>query len=284
MFRMTFRIPFIRADTRIHVSCPPCQSHVHQKCTLLQGQYTPPVWMPNGHAQSVLSLIRYPVEIQFKKETVEMMDGGGIDLMWDSDFLENRFEEKQIEKILLIAPGLTASYKSVYVRSLVEYCRRNGVLGVVYTYRGFFQELKSPICSSCYDVSDMEAIIAYIKRKYPKAKLNSVGFSMGANMLAKVAGKSNPQLNSLVLISNGWDFERLSLKLEKEALFYSRLLTRQLKENIFSIEANRQMMKLAGIDIAEALSSQTIRELDDKLTRHLHGVSNVSDYYHESSV
>lgn len=201
--------------------------------------------------------------------------------------------------VLLIFPGLTASSKSLYVRYLVQYCRSNNIKAGVFIYRGFHHELDKPMCSSSADVSDIDSIISAVKSDFPKNKLAAVGFSMGflllfivfylsgANMLAKVLGSGNNLLDAAMVVSNGWDFVKLSNKLESfpQNFLYSRPLSFTIKRNIFSNEYNRKMLgQLGYINMEHALKAGTIRELDDRLTRHLYQIESVDEYYARSSV
>lgn len=120
----------------------------------------------------------------------------------------------------------------------------------------------------------------------PGTSVAAVGYSMGANMLCKAMGERRLQLEAAILVSNPWDFMKLSNKMEGlPNVAYSVALCSWIKSNIFDDPSNRDVMRqLAHVDLDAALEAKTIRELDDRLTRKFYpNLPTVEQYYNVSS-
>ena len=65
----------------------------------------------------------------------------------------------------------------------------------------------------------MREVVIYLRERYPEAKLMSIGFSMGANMMVKYLGErgSESQVDAAVSISNAFDFVKLVASLHNPA-------------------------------------------------------------------
>jgi predicted alpha/beta-fold hydrolase len=261
----------------------------HEKiaaCPTLNSPFAPIFYMPGGHAQSVLSVALRPpfVNTKYQRQFLPAPDGGRICLDWHDD------PECALlppdAPALLIFPGLTASSTSIYIRQLAINCRRNGIRAVVFNYRGFHHPITSPMGSSCADVDDAAIAIKHLRSTLPAGTpVGAVGYSMGANMLAKVMGEQKIHLESAVLVSNPWDFNKLSSKMEgMPNKLYSLMLCKWIKGNVFNVPENRDVMRqLPHVDLDHALDSSTIYELDDRLTRKFYHLPSVQEYYNVSS-
>jgi predicted alpha/beta-fold hydrolase len=90
--------------------------------TLRSSKFIPTPWLANGYLQAIFGSTRgsiggsspYGKGYEFARELITLPDGGTVSIDWAITSVQN------VNKILLIAPGLTGGSKSQYIRNAVE--------------------------------------------------------------------------------------------------------------------------------------------------------------------
>jgi predicted alpha/beta-fold hydrolase len=94
--------------------------------------------------------------------------------------------------IVLVFHGLTGGATAAYVARFVNYLSKatdRKWKSVVLNARGWGSPLTKPKTYSAAFTEDIRAMVAHVKSVYPKAPLFGIGFSLGANLLAKYLGE-----------------------------------------------------------------------------------------------
>lgn len=275
---------------------------VLSRTPLLAAAYRPTPWMRSGHAQSILAtLLRWRPPIRYHREVLALSDGGTLALDWDSGRNDARSVQfitgephptpdrpsTSSQPILILLPGLTGGSNSKYMCQMVERGRRLGWLTVVFNFRGIGIPMRTPRPSTGVDIQDVIDAMAHIHACFPHAPKLTAGFSMGANMLVKTLGTLESRasrecgITAAASVSCAFDFLKLVRNLHTpiNSLLYSRFLAMQLKRNYISQPSVQRVSRPLRLDVAHAMRANTIREFDDRFTKHLYGIADVDHFY-----
>lgn len=115
-------------------------------------------------------------------------------------------------------PGLTGNSKESYVINTANTAISHGYNAVVVNHRGGYPGLKitSPKLYWAASSWDYKEAVDHIKAKHPDLHIYGVGFSLGANILAKYLGEESDEsvVEAAVWISSPLDMEKASQHLE----------------------------------------------------------------------
>jgi len=254
------------------------------RCALLRQAYRPTPWAVNGHLQTLMVSVgrRTPV-ITFRREELEMGDGGVVTLDWDIDYAE-RFSATT--PTVIICHGLTGGSHESYVRQFIKTCRLRSLRCVVFNYRGCADsELKTPRGYSAAFTDDVRAVVDHVAAMLPEAPLIGAGFSLGANILTKYMGEmgADVPLHCACVFANPWNCVESSHRMDESLVLslYSRALTTNLKKFV----ANHETILSLRSDVSpdRIRRSSSIRDFDDVLTRKVFGFDSVDAYYEAAS-
>ena len=119
---------------------------------------------------------------------------------------------------MTILPGLTGNSKEYYVTHTVNEAIQNGYDAVVINHRGGYpgSKITTPKLYCAASSWDYKEAVEYIKTKRPNSTIFAVGFSLGANILAKYLGEESCKsvVEAAVCISSPLDMEKASIHLE----------------------------------------------------------------------
>ena len=125
-------------DTRIHYHYKPT---IQNKLRLIgcsslrSAKFVPTPWLANGYLQALFGSTKgslvghtaYGKDFEFKRELINLPDGGTVSIDWAITSASNT------NKILLIAPGLTGGSKAQYIRNAIEEAEDYGfTIGVMH--------------------------------------------------------------------------------------------------------------------------------------------------------
>lgn len=85
---------------------------------------------------------------------------------------------------------------------------RKGFNVIVYSYRGMPGSDRAPITMGLKEVNELQAAIAFARRRIPSARIGLLGFSMGA-AVSMLAAAGEPSVEALVLDSPFSDLRKL---------------------------------------------------------------------------
>ncbi|XP_042226126.1 phospholipase ABHD3-like [Homarus americanus] len=248
--------------------------------TILKERYWPTPWCYESRCQTILASVlrsRLP-DITYKRELLELKDGGQICLDW----LETTSEVDQ--PIIIILPGLTGSSQSEYVKSFVLTVQETGARCAVFNNRGRGGvQLKTARTYCAANSDDLEEAIEHIRAKFPKAPLMATGISLGGmilgNYLVTRGEQAAQHLVAAMVLSIPWNVFVGTESLEKPLwnLLLNRHLANCLCESIRSMR--KQLEGDYKWDLDHVMESKTIREFDSRFTAVQFGFRDVEEYY-----
>lgn len=187
--------------------------------------------------------------------------------------------------IALLAHGLGGSHLSGYMQRTAAKLAARGVRVFRMDLRGCgsgFSHALQPVHAGRSD--DVAAALAWIGERYPGQGVTVVGYSMGANMVLRMAGNfgSLPPANlaSVMAVSPPIDLAHCSAQMQKGLnRHYDRRFVRALLAH-----TDRRRKEIPGALDRELLPRpQRIFDFDNRFTAPLCGFADVHDYYAQAS-
>jgi uncharacterized protein len=131
---------------------------------------------------------------------------------------------------------------------------------------------------------DLRAVVAELIEHDQLKKIFVVGFSLGGNMVLKLAGEYGeappPEILGICAVSPSVDLNASAdLILRKSNWLYHRDFLRRLKSRI----ARKRKLFPDRYDTSDIRLVRTLREFDDRYTSRAHGFDGASDYYYRAS-
>ncbi|KAK4701601.1 uncharacterized protein P7C70_g4629, partial [Phenoliferia sp. Uapishka_3] len=257
---------------------------VVERCRSLGEWYTPTFWLASGHLATIYCTIAdfsYD-SCTYSRRLLQLPDGGSISL----DFTPPITPEDPIDSrpILVALHGLTGGSHESYVIDVLSKITKErdeknlegqglGWRAVVVNFRG-----------GAY-TDDLRCALSYLSHLAPKAPLYGVGFSLGANVLAKYLGEEGDKtpLKAGVVLGAPWDFYAGHVYLSRSWLstIYSKAMAKNLRG---VVSRNRAALEGAvDFDCMYGNPQQTLYEFDSVGTRVIAGYTSVEAYYKDAS-
>ncbi|KAJ7494803.1 Alpha/Beta hydrolase protein [Mycena galericulata] len=190
--------------------------------------------------------------------------------------------------IIVVQHGLTGGSHEPYVRAiLAPACTpvRKGGLGyraVVVNFRGCSGvPITSPKFYTAAHTDDLRQALMYLAFKCPRAPLLGLGFSIGANIMARYLAEegSRSLLSSGCVLACPWDLARSTVRM-LESLLGRHLYLRGMGRNVLALI--RHHYRALALDKPEhplaaavhrflAVKNPTIADFDDTVTRFVGG-------------
>lgn len=276
---------------------------VEQCPSLSNGSFTPSPQLPSGHLQTIYSTLADTVDIDVVHYTrsVLLLPESGIISLDECDH-EPEYKD-ETRPTVVITHGLTGGSQESYVRHCIKKLalpRSEGGPGfrcIVVNFRGC---ANTPVTSSqlysAAKTSDLRCAILYIRHKYPQSPLVGVGYSLGANVMAKYLGEEgdNTPLLGGIVCAAPFDLKKGSDLMENNTIrrnIYSRAMNGNLgrlgTRHAATLDLNKDLRPYLDILIDPASgqqyakergetsgsSSKTLKFVDDCLTRMVGGYS-----------
>jgi uncharacterized protein len=131
---------------------------------------------------------------------------------------------------------------------------------------------------------DLRAVVTELIERDGLSKLFLVGFSLGGNMVLKLAGeygdKPPKQIVAVCAVSPSIDLAASAdLLSQRSNWIYQRDFVRRLKHRIYL----KKKLYPELYDTSKVHLIRTVREFDERFTSVSHGFANADDYYHKAS-
>ncbi|KZT66449.1 AB-hydrolase YheT [Daedalea quercina L-15889] len=169
------------------------RTFIETRCPSILNKYIPAWWLFSGHLQVAYCAFGDFSDVdlmEYDRTLLRTIDGGTIGL--DFSPPESARNLREDTPIVIVLHGLTGGSSESYVRAvLYPICAPEiqgglGYRGVVVMFRGCAGvPLTSPQLYCAGNTDDIRMAVYYIRKKYPRAPLIGVGFSIGANILAR---------------------------------------------------------------------------------------------------
>ncbi len=237
--------------------------------------FKPSIALTNSHLQTIWPKfgLKSPIN-NFVRERIKTPDNDFLDLDW-------KLPKKQ-QALVVLFHGLEGSSRSHYIEHLVEVLYKNDIGSVTMHFRGCSGQ--SNLTSISYHSGatfDPEYIIPLVKQRYASIPLFAIGFSLGGNMLMKLAANNaSLPIEAFACIS-----APLNLAASSEAInigfskVYQNHLMTSMKTNVINKMKTVDMGGKLKLSENEIQQLKTFNQFDEHITAPLHGFKGADDYY-----
>ncbi|KZT05357.1 AB-hydrolase YheT [Laetiporus sulphureus 93-53] len=266
------------------------QTFVKTRCPSLLKPFIPAWWLFSGHLQvgyCVLGDFSKADKVEYDRTLLRTVDGGTIGL----DFTPPKNEQMLDDDvpIVVVLHGLTGGSYESYVRAVLNPActpkERGGLgyRGVVVNFRGCAGvPLTSPQLYSAGHTDDIRVAVYYIRKRYPRAPLIGVGFSLGANVLTRYMSEEGENCRMIAgcVLACPWDLVVNSHRIEGK-WFHRTVYSAGMGQNLQGIirqHAHRLVTFTdhpvsKAVETTLALDKPPIRLFDQYMTRLIGGSS-----------
>lgn len=239
---------------------------------------TSPAWLPGGHLQTILPLLRGGDLPPYSRERIETTDGDFIDCDWVNADAHTR-------PLVVLFHGLEGSSHSHYARSLMNTVHALGWRGVVPHFRGCSGEPNRLLRAyHSGDSDEINWILRLLRQRAGSAPLFASGISLGGNALLKWLGEQTESALQIIDAAAAV-CAPLDLNLSGHALGLgvNRVYTRHFLQTLIRKAEYKHNRYPGAFDIARARSATTLHAFDDAFTAPVHGYLGVDDYWLRAS-
>lgn len=243
--------------------------------------FVPLPLLSNGKYQTIMaSCWPYSPHIpNAKQHVISLPDGDKIIL------IENRPTNwKSSQRIVMLVHGLAGSIHSRYMVNLTRLLLKQGFLVMRMALRGCIPEKK--LAQHLYHggrSEDPRAVLAWLKQFFPNSPVTQIGFSLGANILLKMAGEEatashlriNNNLDSLIAVSPPLDLAASAqLLIHESNKAFDQYFIKCLLKHVKALhQAHPHLPK------PHFPSSLNIYEFDELYTAPRSGFKSANEYY-----
>jgi len=245
--------------------------------------FTPARGAANRHLQTLLPVfLKSAGPVVYDRHVLSLPDGDFVDLDW-----LNKPATGSTKPVVAMFHGLGGSSQSHYTRTLMQLVQRKNWHAVVMNFRGCSgRENNNSRLYHSGETGDAGFFLDWLKQQYPMLPVYAVGFSLGGNMLLKLAGEAGAglSLNALVSVSAPIKLdESTRYMVSGVSRFYQLYLLRSLKKKLLTKFKHHDYEALIGVSRQDIKHCKDIREFDNLFTARIHGFKDADDYYSKSS-
>jgi len=186
---------------------------------------------------------------------------------------------------IIIVHGLEGSSESQYMLGVTEKALAAGMNVIRYNQRNCGgTDALAPVLYHSGLSNDVAAVVREVIARDGVSRLALVGFSMGGNIVLKLAGEWGPhpppQFRAVAACCPAIDLATSSDVLHEPS--------NRLYETYFLWALRRRMLQKARLfpghfDVSRLRGIRSLREFDDKITAYYCGFTGVDDYYDRAS-
>ena len=243
--------------------------------------FTPRRWLHGGHVQTLASfLIQRRFRVPAPEERLIEV-APGVQVLCHCHWQADRTHALTI----VIVHGLEGSSESQYMLGVTEKALAAGMNVVRYNQRNCGgTDALAPVLYHSGLSSDVAAVAREFIARDGISRLALVGFSMGGNLVLKLAGEwgaqAPPQFRAVAACCPAIDLATSSDTLHE--------FSNRLYEKYFLWALHRRMIQKARLfpghfDVERLRGIRSLREFDDKVTAYYCGFTGVADYYDRAS-
>src|ERR1700704_2880806 len=243
--------------------------------------FVPRRWLGGGHVQTVASfLLQRRFNLPSPEERLIEV-APGIQVLCHCHWQADRTKPLTI----IILHGLEGSSESQYALGVTERALAAGMNVVRYNQRNCGgTDALAPVLYHSGLSNDVAAVAREIIARDNVLRLALVGFSMGGNIVLKLAGEwgsqAPPQFRAVAVCCPAIDLATSADTLHEPA--------NRIYERYFLWALHRRMLQKARhfpdhFDVSRLRGIRSLREFDDKVTAYYCGFTGVDDYYDRAS-
>ncbi|GAC1475109.1 MAG: alpha/beta fold hydrolase [Isosphaeraceae bacterium] len=244
--------------------------------------FVPHPFVRNGHLQTIVG--RYLVGPRVELPSVyHEIDVDGGDRLAALESIPRDWRAG--DPLALLVHGLAGCARSPYVVRVAARLQARGVRVVRMNLRGAGSGFG--IARGIYHAGktdDLRRVVEWMARRAPGSPVALVGFSLGANLVLKLAAEASRHpldgLDCVLAANPPIDlFASCQAVQKRENRIYDRTFVRQLRKDVQALHA--LFPELGTVPLPKVL---TLGEFDDIYTAPRNGFDGAADYYAQSSV
>jgi predicted alpha/beta-fold hydrolase len=243
--------------------------------------FKPRRWLRGGHVQTLASFLitrhfRVPAP---EERLIEVAPG--IQVLCHCHWQADRARALTI----IVVHGLEGSSESQYMLGVTEKALAAGMNVIRYNQRNCGgTDALAPVLYHSGLSEDVAAVAREVISRDGVARLALVGFSMGGNIVLKLAGEwgseAPPQLRAIAVCCPALDLAPSADALHEPS--------NRIYETYFLWALRRRMLQKARLfpehfDVSRLRGIRSLRQFDDKVTAYYCGFTGVDDYYDRAS-
>ena len=243
--------------------------------------FTPRRWLRGGHVQTVASfLIARRLKVPTPEERLIEVEPG-VRVLCHCHWQPDRANALTI----IIVHGLEGSSESQYMLGITDKALAAGMNVIRYNQRNCGgTDALAPVLYHSGLSNDVAAVAREVITRDGVSRLALVGFSMGGNIVLKLAGEwgsqAPPQFRAIAACCPAID-----LAISADTLHHP---SNRIYEKYFLWALRRRMLQKARLfpghfDVARLRGIRSLREFDDRITAFYCGFTGVDDYYDRAS-
>lgn len=243
--------------------------------------FVPRRWLRGGHVQTLASfLIKRHIHLPAPEERLIEVEPG-IKVLCHCHWQADRAQALTI----IIVHGLEGSSESQYMFGVTEKALAAGMNVIRYNQRNCGgTDAFAPVLYHSGLSNDVAAVANDVIVRDGVSRLALVGFSMGGNIVLKLAGewgaRGPAQFRAVAACCPAIDLASSADALHERS--------NRIYEKYFLWALRRRMMRKARLfpdhfDTTRLRGIRSLREFDDKITAHYCGFRGVADYYDRAS-
>ena len=238
-------------------------------------------WLRGGHVQTLASfLIQRRFHVPAPEERLIEVETG-VKVLCHCHWQADRTQALTI----IVVHGLEGSSESQYMLGITEKALAAGMNVVRYNQRNCGgTDALAPVLYHSGLSNDVAAVAREVIARDGVSRLALAGFSMGGNIVLKLAGEwgaqAPPQFRAVAACCPAIDLAASADTLHEPA--------NRIYESYFLWALRRRMLQKARLfpgrfDVNRLRGIRSLREFDDKVTAYYCGFTGVDDYYDRAS-
>jgi uncharacterized protein len=243
--------------------------------------FVPRRWLSGGHVQTVASfLIQRRFDVPAPEERLIQVEPG-VQVLCHCHWQADRAQALTI----IIVHGLEGSSESQYMLGVTEKALAAGMNVIRYNQRNCGgMDALAPVLYHSGLSNDVAVVARDVIARDGVSRLALVGFSMGGNIVLKLAGEwgsqGPPQFCAVAVCCPAID---LSVSSDTLHEFSNRLYERYFLWALHRRMVQKARLFPAHFDLLRLQGIRSLREFDDKVTAYYCGFAGVEDYYDRAS-
>jgi predicted alpha/beta-fold hydrolase len=243
--------------------------------------FKPARWLRGGHVQTLASFF-LPRRIHLPKpeeRMIEVESGVVVRCLchWQSD--------RRAAATVIAVHGLEGSTDSQYMLGIARHGLAAGMNVVLMNQRNCGgMDHCAPTLYNSDRSADVAAVARNIVERDGVSRFSLVGFSMGGNLVLKLAGewgKEGPrEFRSVAAVCPAVDLAASADALHETA---NRIYEYYFLMQLFARFRRKVKLFPAAFDIARLRGVSTLREFDDRVTAYYCGFTGADDYYQRAA-
>lgn len=232
-------------------------------------------WVQTVLADTLSSLF-YP-SLPFNAEMIDLGDGDRLLCSFDQP------SNWDGQRICMLLPGLTGNAESHYMLRLTRKMLALGYLCVRANYRAVGRGLG--LSSKIFHAGqsfEIYRLARHIHKKYPSAKMDVVGFSIGGHLMLKMAGEFDAQalgIERVLAVSPPVDLIACLHKIETRGRIFSRYFCKRLVAFLEKVAQRNPRVKVPEVAKAIRQRMDRIIDFDEHFIAPMFGFDNALAYY-----